>query len=193
MPDAVDASGGAATTGRYDAYDRFDAGGRHRACRARHPRETGRPAGKHGGAVPPEVKHVRRELHGDRGPVFHAARSPDAHGAHSARLRSAMDRAMQDVPGEYRARGGDGPGMIRVPDRLERQMPRMFALLEHPGVDPTSNASGRALRHTVVLRRIIRQTRGSPGAMGPPADFVTCVLTWRRQGRSVYEEVARLI
>ena len=146
-----------------------------------------------GAAVPPEAGRVRQGPHGDHGPVLHAAESPDAHGAHPPRLRSAMDRVVRDVLDEYRAGGRGGPGMIRVPDRLERRMPRMFALLEHPGVDPTSNASGRALRYIVAFRRITGQTGGGPGAMGPPADLATCVPTWRRQGRSVHEEAARLI
>ena len=93
---------------------------------------------------------------------------------------------------ECRYRGKDDRDMNKVLDKLERQAPRMFAFLEPPGVDPTNNASGRALRHTAVFRKIIGQTRGGPPAMRRPADFATCVLTRRRQGKSVHEEVARL-
>ena len=143
--------------------------------------------------MPPEAKRVRQGLHGDRGSVFRTAKLLDAHGAHSPRLRRAMDRVMQDVMDEYRGRGRDDPGMIRVPDKLERQMPCMFAFPEHPGVDPANNASERALRCIVVFRKIIGQTKGGPPAMRRLADFATCVLTRRRQGKSVYEEVARLI
>ncbi|MCE2498803.1 MAG: transposase [Nitrosopumilaceae archaeon] len=73
------------------------------------------------------------------------------------------------------------------------QVPRMFTFPEHPGVDPTNNASERTLRHMAVFRKIIGLTKGGPGAMRRLADFATCVLTWRRHGKSVYEEVARPI
>ena len=193
MLDAMDDFGGVATTDGYGAYDRFDAGGRHQACWAHHLRETGHLARKYGGAVPPEVKRVRRELHEDHQSVFHTAKLLAAQGAHSPRLRHAMDRVMQDVMDEYRRKGSNDPDMIKVLDKLQRQAPRMFTFLEHPGVDPTNNASERALRYIVVFRKIIGQTKGGPQAMRRLADFATCVLTWRRQGKSVYEEVARLI
>ncbi len=191
--DTMDAFDGVATTDRYDAYDRYDAGGMHQTCWAHHLRETRHLAGKYCGAVPPEVKRVRQELHEDHKSVFRTAKLLAARGAHSPRLRSAMDRVMQDVLDEYRGRGRDDPDMIRVLDKLERQVPCMFAFLEHPGVDPTNNASERVLRYIVVFRKIIGQTKGGPLAMRRLADFATCVLTWRRQDKSVYEEIARLI
>ena len=193
MLDTMDGFAGVATTDGYNAYARFDADGRHQACWAHHLRETGHLARKYGGAVPPEVKRVRRELHEDHKSVFHTAKLLAARGAHSPRLRRAMDRVMQDMMDEYRHRGSNDPDMIRVLDKLQRQASRMFAFLEHPGVDPTNNASEGALRYIVVFRKIIGQTKGGPRAMRRLADFATCVLTWRRQGKSVYEEVARLI
>jgi len=45
----------------------------------------------------------------------------------------------------------------------------------------------------VVFRKIIRQAKGGPPAMRRLADFATCVLTCRMQGKNVYEEVFRLI
>ncbi len=139
------------------------------------------------------MKRVRRELHEDHQSVFHTAKLLAAQGAHSPRLRHAMDRVMQDMMDECRHNGSNDPDMLKVLDKLQRQAPRMFTFLEHPGVDPTNNASERALRYTVVFRKVIGQTKGGPQAMRRLADFATCVLTWRRQGKSVYEEVARLI
>ena len=143
MLDAMDGFGGVATADGYGAYDRFDANGRHRACRAHHLRETGHLAKKYGGAVPPETRRVRQELHEDRKSIFQTARPLAAQGAHSPRLRYAMSHAVQDMIDRYRGRGRDDPDVIKVPDKLQRQAPRMFAFLEHPGVDPTSNASER--------------------------------------------------
>lgn len=193
MLDTMDEFDGVAITDRYNAYDRFDAGGRHQTCWAHNLRETKHLAGKYGGAVPPEVKRVRQELHEDHQSAFHTAKLLAARGAHSPRLRHDMNRAMRDMMDGYRGRGSNDPDMLKVLDKLERQIPCMFAFLEHPGVDPTNNASERALRYIVVFRKIIGQTKGGPPAMRRLADFATCVLTWRRQGKSVYEEVARLI
>ena len=193
MPDAMDGFGGIAITDGYDAYGRFDAGGRHQACRAHHLRETKHPAKKYGGAVPPGARRVRQELYEDHRSVFRTAKLLAAQGAHSPRLRDAMGRVMRDMMDEYRDRGRDDPGMIKVLDKLQRQVPRMFTFLEHPGVDPTNNASERALRYMVVFRKIIGQTKGGPPAMRRLADFATCVLTRGRQGKSVYEEISRMI
>ncbi len=56
--------------------------------------------------------------------------------------------------------------MLKVLDKMQWQAPRMFAFLEHPGVDSTNNASERALRYIVVFREIIGQTKGGPLARG---------------------------
>lgn len=71
--------------------------------------------------------------------MFHTAKLLAAQDVHSLRLRSAMDLVMQDVVDEYRDGVKDDPGMIKVLDNLQWQAPRMFAFLEHPDVDPTSN------------------------------------------------------
>ena len=76
-----------------------------------------------------------------------------------------MSHMVQDMIDGYRGRGMDYPDMLKVLDKLQRQAPRMFAFLEHPGVDPTNNASERALRYMVVFRKIIGQTKGGPAAM----------------------------
>ena len=193
MLDAMDGFSGVATTDGYGAYDRFDADGRHQSCWAHHLRETGHLAKKYGGAVPPETRRVRQELHEDHKSIFRTAKSLAAQGAHSPRLRYAMSHMVQDMIDGYRYRGRDDPDMLKVLDKLQRQVPRMFAFLEHPDVDPTNNASERALRYMVVFRKIIGQTKGGPAAMRRLGDFATCILTWRRHGKSVYEEVARLI
>ena len=44
--------------------------------------------------------------------------------------------------------------------------------MEHLGVDPTNNASERALL-TVVFREIVGQTEGGPQAMRRLVDFAT--------------------
>ena len=150
-------------------------------------------AKKLSGAVRPEVKRLRQELHEDHRSVFQTAKLLAEQGAYSPRQRSAMDLVMYDMLDRYDARGKDDPDMIKVLGKLRRHVPRMFTFLEHPGVDPTNNASERALRYMVVFRKIIGQTKDGALAMRRMDDFATCILTWWMQGKSVYEEVARLV
>ena len=84
--------------------------------------------------------------------------------------------------------------MIRVLGQLRRQSSRMFAFLEHLGTDPANNVGEWALSklHGGVLEDNWAD-QGRPPGHEAPADFVTCVLTWRKQGKNVYEEAARLI
>ena len=77
--------------------------------------------------------------------------------------------------------------------RLDRHLPNMFTFLEYPGVEPTNNASERALRYVVVFRKTSGQIKGGYESMKRMSYFVTCVLTWRAHGKSVAQEVARLI
>ena len=69
----------------------------------------------------------------------------------------------------------------------------MFVFVEHPGVDPTNNASERALRYYVILRKMSGQTKGGARAMRRLGDFVGCMVTWRNEGKSIMAEVARLV
>ena len=195
MLDAMDKFDGVAITDGYNGYDRFDKGGMHQSCWAHDLRQTRHLAEKYC-AVPPKTKRVRRrrQLHEDHKWVFERAKLLAAQEARSPHLRHAMNRTMQDVLDRYRdAGGGNDDDMQKVLDKLERHLHRMFAFLEHPGVDPTNNAGERALRYLVVFRKISGQTKGGPKSMKRLADFVTCVLTWRAHGKSVAEEVGRLI
>jgi len=57
-------------------------------------------------------------------------------------------------------------------------LPCLFAFPEHDGAEPTSNAAERDLRR---------------GPDGEWSWFMTCVLTWGLRGRSVMDEVSRII
>lgn len=193
MLDTMDNFKGIAITDGCGAYKRFDEDGRRQSCWAHTLRETKHLAKKYPSSTPPETKRIRQELHGDHKLMYHHAKQLASHDAHSLRQRHKMELLMQDLIDRYRQKGTDDPDMIKILDKLERQVPCMFTFLEHPGVDPTNNASETALRYLVVFRKTIGQTKGGARSMKRMADFVTCVLTWRRHGRSVFEEVARLI
>ncbi len=65
--------------------------------------------------------------------------------------------------------------------------------MQYEGVEPTNNASERALRYLVVLRKISGQTRGGAKSLKRLGDFVTCIMTWKAHKLSVAKEIARLI
>ena len=78
--------------------------------------------------------------------------------------------------------------------RLKSCAPLTFP--EHPGAGPASNAGEGALRYVVVFQKIIGQAGGGPRAMRRLADFATYTPTCGggvEHGKSMYEEVARLI
>ena len=76
---------------------------------------------------------------------------------------------------------------------IERHLHGMFTFVEHPGAEPTNNASERSLRHYVVFRRVFGHTRGCARAMRRLGDFVSCMVTWQNEGKSVMAEVVRLV
>ena len=76
---------------------------------------------------------------------------------------------------------------------MQRHLHGMFTFVEYPRVEPTNNASERTLRYYVVLRKIIRQTRDGTRAMKRLGDFVSCVMTWWSQDKSVMREVAKMV
>jgi len=72
-------------------------------------------------------------------------------------------------------------------------MPHLFVFLERAGVEPTNNTSERALRHVVVSRKISGQIKGGRIWRDRWSRFMTCVLTWGMRGRSVMDEVSRIV
>ncbi len=68
-----------------------------------------------------------------------------------------------------------------------------LAFLQYPGADPTNNVTGQDLRYVVAFRKISGRIKGGSRAMKRMPNFVSCVLTWRRQGLSVAEEVAKIV
>ena len=69
----------------------------------------------------------------------------------------------------------------------------LFTFLEHEGVEPTNNRAERALSYIVLLRKIFCQIKGGRRSMERWGHLATCVRTWRAQGKSIMEEVCRII
>ena len=68
----------------------------------------------------------------------------------------------------------------------------LFAFIEHENITPTNNAAERALRDVVVRRKISGQIRGSE-SVRRMSNSLTCVLTWKSHGKSVFEEVLGIV
>lgn len=67
-----------------------------------------------------------------------------------------------------------------------------FTFVLVPGVPPTNNAAERALRETVVQRKIIGTLRNERGAFAHET-IMSCLATWENKGLDVYEEMGKLL
>ena len=63
---------------------------------------------------------------------------------------------------------------------------RLFAFLEHPGVEPTNNSAERALRHAVIWRKIMFGNQSAKGEIAT-ARLLTVARTCVMQGRNAIE------
>ena len=63
---------------------------------------------------------------------------------------------------------------------------RLFAFLEHPGVEPTNNSAERALRHAVIWRKISFGNQSAAGEVAT-ARLLTAARTCVLQGRNALE------
>jgi len=69
---------------------------------------------------------------------------------------------------------------------LYKHRQRLWTFLEVPGVEPTNNASERALRHAGIWRKLSFGTQSAQGSRFV-ATILTIVETCRQQSRSVFE------
>ena len=90
-------------------------------------------------------------------------------------------------------RDAGGTALEPLVHRLTSSLPCLFVFLEHSGVEPTNNASERALRHVVVSRKISGQIKGGQLWMDRWSWFVTCILTWKMKNKSLTDEISKII
>jgi transposase len=104
--------------------------------------------------------------------------------------RADWGRAMGPVRREVddlllRGRFSGHPRLVGMCRELHRHRARLWAFLEVEGVEPTNNASERALRHAVIWRKLSFGTQSERGSR-----FVETMLgvveTCRQQGRNVF-------
>ncbi len=68
----------------------------------------------------------------------------------------------------------------------------LWTFLDHAAVEPTNNASERALRHAVIWRKLSFGTQ-SPGGSRFVETMLTVIESCRQQGRNVFEYVTAAV
>ncbi len=112
-------------------------------------------------------------------------------GRHSPELRRRFETNMQNMLfGYVDAWGGPLEPLLK---RMHRALPCMFAFLEYEGVEPTNNGAERALRPVVLQFKISGQIKGGLVWTERHGWLNTCVSTWKLQGKSIMDEVAKII
>ncbi len=190
MLDSMDYDG-IAVTDAYRGYDRFNAEDRHQLCWSHDIRKAKTLAEKYDPLLDDGRRKKRRQYLEDLRFVFKEAKHVARLGAHSRRQRHVMEDTLADVLDRYC--GTDDADLHKLVMMMYRHLPHLFTFVQYAGVEPTNNASERALRYMVVFRKISGQTKGGSKSMKRLGDFVSCVLTWQNHGKSVAQEVARLI
>lgn len=186
MDKFMDKFEGVVTSDMWSVYDRFDKDGKHQVCWAHELRHAKHAAERHGkDRVPPRL------LYEDLCRIFADAKESSSRAEPSQKLRRAYEHSLRCLIQRYRE--GEDEEMRKLLNRLDKAHPRLFAFLEFAGVEPTNNAAEQALRYYVVLRKISGQIKGGIRAARSLSAFITCVQTWRNQGKSVSKEVGRLI
>ena len=72
--------------------------------------------------------------------------------------------------------------------KLQNAAPNLFTFMEHPDMEPTNNRAERALRSPVIHRKVRGQLRTS-GGMRMFSILMSCLYTWRMQGKSIWDEL----
>jgi transposase len=68
----------------------------------------------------------------------------------------------------------------------------LWTFVEHQGIEPTNNASERALRHGVIWRKLSFGTQSNGGSRFVET-MLTIIETCRRQNRSVFDYLTEAI
>ncbi len=69
---------------------------------------------------------------------------------------------------------------------------RLWTFLEVEGIEPTNNASERALRHAVIWRKLSFGTQSAAGSRFVET-MLTTIETCRQQNRSVFDFVTQAV
>ena len=76
--------------------------------------------------------------------------------------------------------------------KLKNAGKTLFTFIMHAGVQPTNNECERVLREVVIHRKIRAQLRTKKG-MKMFSNIMTAVMTWKRRGLNILEEVRKCL
>ncbi|MGI0045721.1 MAG: IS66 family transposase [Nitrosotalea sp.] len=76
--------------------------------------------------------------------------------------------------------------------KLKNARESLFTFLLYPGVEPTNNTAERALRESVIHRKIRGLVRNEKGAR-MFGNLMTCIMTWNMRGCNILDEVVKYL
>ena len=140
----------------------------------------------------PDATAEAAELAGGIDGVYRTARGMLEAGCPRSRsLRTMLESEMGDVLDRHE--GSGDPVVAAMVRRTRRNMPNLFVFAEHEGVEPTNNWSEQPLKRPAAFRRSSAQFKGGRRSMERSDHLSTCTETWRREGKSVFEEIRKTI
>ena len=103
-------------------------------------------------------------------------------------IRLAFEQTLQRVVelGCQRKERSPWARTVRTCQQLLKQKQALWTFLETPGIEPTNNAAERALRQSVIQRKISHGVQSSKGAICR-SRLLTVTVTLRQQGRDVWD------
>jgi len=110
-----------------------------------------------------------------------------------ADLKRVLAPARREVEGLLlRGAFGGNPRLVGMCRELHDHRDWLWALLGHDGVEPTNNASERALRHAVIWRKLSFGTQGERGSRFVET-MLSVIETCRQQKRDVFRFVTAAV
>jgi transposase len=102
--------------------------------------------------------------------------------------RLAFEASLQRVAELSAQRGEESPwaSKVRTGQQLQKGIRGLWTFLKTRGLEPTSNATERALRQTGIQRKISRGVQSANGAF-IRSHLVLDTTTQKQQGRDVWE------
>ena len=103
-------------------------------------------------------------------------------------IRQAFETTLQQVVELGYQRGERTPwaSTVRTCQQLQKVTDGLWTFLENEGIEPTNNAAERALRQSVIQRKISHGVQSASGAVCR-SRLLTITTTLRQQGRDVWE------
>ena len=103
-------------------------------------------------------------------------------------IRQAFETTLQQVVELGYQRGERTPwaSTVRTCQQLQKVTDGLWTFLENEGIEPTNNAAERALRQSVIQRKISHGVQSTKGAICR-SRLLTVTTSLRQQGRDVWQ------